>query len=51
MKKATTEEEILDRTDKWHDKFLDRKISLHEYLGWTWEEYKGYLERGEIPSS
>lgn len=24
-------------------------MHLHEYLGWTWEEYRGWVERGELP--
>ena len=31
----------------WHEG--DDTMDLHEYLGWTHEEYKHYLETGEEP--
>lgn len=43
-----TDEEVMDLIDKWHDEG-HTSMSLHEYLGWTWEQYKRYVEKGEIP--
>lgn len=41
--------------DRWHmapvedpdDECVD--IPLHKFLGWTWDEYRAYTERGVIP--
>ena len=46
--KPQTEEELLDTCDEWHDKPEDG-IKLHEYLGWTREEYKRWVETHELP--
>lgn len=32
---------------EWHDS--DSGLDLHEYLGWTWEEYSHYVETRELP--
>ena len=45
MKK--TEDQILDAADEWHNS--DSNLTLHEFLGWTWEQYKAYVEDGLIP--
>ncbi len=39
-----TEKELLDKIDEWHES--DSKLPLHEYLGWTREQYKEWLEEG-----
>lgn len=43
-----TEEEVDNAIDEWHnnDK-LD--CALHEYLGWTWNEYAYWVETCELP--
>ncbi len=44
--------EIADRIsnsiDAWHEGAGAGK-SLHDFLGWTWEEYKDYVEDNIIP--
>jgi len=40
-------EAILDKIDQWHES--DSKISLIEFLGWTLEEYKDYVEQNILP--
>jgi hypothetical protein len=45
----TTPENIDDRIDAWHDGG-GRNLELHEYLGWTREQYKAWLERSEYPT-
>lgn len=42
------EETVLDKIDAWHES--NSNLQLHEYLGWTREEYKAYVERGTIPT-
>jgi len=58
-----TQEQVLDLTSEWHADARKvnpsckpapphgyiEKQSLHEYIGWTWEQYKAYLEKGIIP--
>lgn len=39
-----TEEEILDKIDKWHELPVDNPRTIYEYLGWTWPEYKAWAE-------
>jgi len=47
---SLTPDEVDDRIESWH-KILesDQDIPLHEYLGWSWEEMKIWVERGVIP--
>lgn len=44
-----TDEEIDNLIDEWHN---DPRITkpLHEFLGWTWLEYKRWVERGIKPA-
>jgi hypothetical protein len=37
------EESFFDEIDAWHDSHTT--LSLHEYLGLTWEQYKKLAER------
>lgn len=46
----TTEDEINDAVDAWHSGGAETGEHLHEYLGWTWEQYSAWAERGVIPS-
>ncbi|WP_157186566.1 hypothetical protein [Nocardia jiangxiensis] len=38
-----TDDEIDDRVDEWHNG-AGLGMDLHEYLGWTWEQYQEWLE-------
>ena len=38
---------VEDRIDEWHN--TDDGSSLVEFLGWTSDEYKAYVERNELP--
>lgn len=41
---------IDDAIDRWHAAPEDEcEGSLHDYLGWTWEEYAAYVESRELP--
>lgn len=42
-----TPEEVDDRINDWHES--DSDLRLHEYLGWTWEEYCVWVETDVIP--
>ena len=46
---ALTESEIDRRITEWHDR--DHVGTLHDYLGWTQEEYERWVTEGTIPSS
>ncbi|TQS40395.1 DUF6980 family protein [Cryptosporangium phraense] len=46
--KALTNEEIDARIDAWHHG-AGGAMAMHEYLGWTWEEYRAWAERSELP--
>jgi hypothetical protein len=44
-----TDDEIDDRIDEWHTMDDAEYIALgepalHEYMGWTWEEYVRWVE-------
>lgn len=43
-----TDKEIEDAISRWHEDG-DETRSLHEYLGWTWEEYKRWGETDVKP--
>ena len=42
-----TKEVIDDLIDEWHEG--DSELPLHEFLGWTEEEYKAWVEFGQLP--
>ncbi len=52
---AKTQEEIDDAIDEWHelygedDDYVNQNIDLFDYLGWTHEQYKVWLETDKIP--
>lgn len=51
MNKPLTVEELEDKISTWHDAPSDSHLAsvpLHEYLGWSWEQYKHWVETGEI---
>lgn len=45
-KTKTTDDNILDRVDEWHDADID--VELHKYLCLTLEEYKHWIETGYL---
>jgi len=47
--RARTEDEILDITEEWHDGVYPMGVHLYDALGWTYEEYKIWLETSEVP--
>lgn len=47
----TTAENIDDRIDAWHDSPKAETRELHEYLGWTWEEYKAWVGHNVFPAT
>jgi hypothetical protein len=49
MTEKTGPDNIDDRIAKWHDGPSTQP--LHEYLGWTWEQYKAWGERNVYPQS
>ena len=44
----TTPDNIDDRVGAWHAGGGE-DVALHVYLGWTWEQYKDWGERGKFP--
>lgn len=49
-----TSEELDARIEAWHNAPDDSQVaqmSLHEYLGWTWEEYKSWVQKGIQPNN
>ena len=56
MPKAKTPEEVDRRIELWHVQTEEEplmkfgvSLDLHEYLGWTWDEYVNWIMTGEIP--
>lgn len=43
------EQRVDDAIDAWHVSGPDETRELHEYLGWTWDEYGAYVERNVLP--
>ncbi len=42
------EAEVDKKVAEWHDSSgLD--MPLYEYLGWTWEQYKHWVETSKLP--
>lgn len=41
---------IDDHIDVWHNDANPFGPKLHEHLGMTWEQYKAWGERGELPA-
>lgn len=44
-----TDEEIDDKIEEWHQTSSYKELSLHEFLGWTWQQYKNWVEKGVKP--
>lgn len=45
---ALTPDELDTKIEAWHNGDGEGK-HLHEYLGWTFEEYKCWVEIGRMP--
>jgi hypothetical protein len=41
---------IMDRIDEWHHTPENGDVALHEWLGWSWDEYKRWVEASELPT-
>jgi hypothetical protein len=48
---SSRSDRIDDAVARWHETNWSPAlaIELHEYLGWTWDEYRAYTERGALP--
>lgn len=48
---ASRKHEVDDAISLWHTTVGEgsQDLSLCQHLGWTWEEYKAFTERGELP--
>lgn len=49
-----TSDELDSRIEAWHNAPSDSHLAsmpLHEYLGWSWEQYKRWVENGDIPNA
>ena len=44
---AEAHERVLDRIEVWHES--DSENTLIDFLNWTSDEYKDYLERNVLP--
>lgn len=41
---------VLDKIEEWHTSFeIKDEVPLHQHLGWTWEQYKKWVEDGTLP--
>lgn len=48
--RVVDEDLIEDAVDSWHASTHDQMgVELHEWLGWTWEEYKRWVEGYDPP--
>jgi len=50
VKETRAEEEINNLIDQWHLGVAGQDLALHEWLGWTREEYALWVEVGTIPT-
>jgi hypothetical protein len=39
-----SDDDVLDAIDYWHDHEEELDEHLHDFLGWTWEEYRRFVE-------
>lgn len=46
-----TEEEIEDKIEDWHFHGAGEGQDLHEFLGWTLEEYQQWAVTGILPNA
>jgi hypothetical protein len=47
---AKSSSEVDKRVDEWHDGKAGKNVELYEYLGWTQEQYRKWVETGELPN-
>lgn len=40
--------DIYDAIELWHD-LPEDGVSLHQFLGFTWDQYADWVERGDLP--
>jgi len=45
---AKTQEEVEARTEQWHQGD-GAGMELHEYLGWSQDQYAKFVETGKLP--
>ncbi|GIM89699.1 hypothetical protein [Paractinoplanes toevensis] len=45
----TSSDKVDNYIDRWHDGPSPFGPKLHEFLGLTWNEYKRFVERNELP--
>jgi len=43
-----SDKELYEQIESWH-KGAGADQNLHEFLGWTWDEYARWVETGEQP--
>ena len=49
FRKITDPVLIDDAIDAWHEG-EGNGMQLHEWLGWTWEEYSDYVTHAKLPA-
>lgn len=42
-------DELDDKIHEWHSSGPEETRDLHEYLGWSWDEYATWIESGIQP--
>lgn len=47
--RATLLVALADWIAAWHGDSDPLNRPLHAWLGWTWDEYREWIERGELP--
>jgi hypothetical protein len=45
-----SDDELDNKIVEWHDGPAYASMRLHEFLGWTWDEYKHWVETNEQPA-
>jgi hypothetical protein len=46
---VSREERVDDAVDRWHRAPGELDVPLHEYLGWTWDEYAEWVASSVLP--
>jgi hypothetical protein len=49
VKVATTQADVAARVEHWHASQKPALAQLTHTLGWTWDEYAEYIEKGNFP--
>jgi len=51
LNETPEEKAINDKIDEWHlNPSINEDLSLHEYLGWSWEAYQIWVLTGKTPA-